>query len=213
MSPSSKTQPAASLPSRVRSGRQPVRRLAGLMNKAKTTKQSPSATASKPIPKGAAPQQRPAAGDLAPEFDLPTPGGGRISLAELRRRLVILYFYPKDDTPGCTQEAISFSEKADDFAAVGAVVIGVSRDSVAKHDAFARKHGLNLILASDEDGAVCEAYGVWKEKSLYGKPYMGVERSTFLIGRDGRVVQAWRKVKVPGHGALVLAAANAVDAG
>jgi peroxiredoxin Q/BCP len=183
------------------------------MSKAKTKKESPAAKVSKPPPQGAVPLERPAAGDLAPDFALPTKGGGRVSLAELRGRLVILYFYPKDDTPGCTHQAISFSEKADDFAAIGAVVIGVSRDSVAKHDAFARKHGLNLILASDEDGAVCGAYGVWKEKSLYGKSYMGVERSTFLIGRDGRVVQAWRKVKVAGHGAQVLAATRAAGAG
>jgi peroxiredoxin Q/BCP len=154
---------------------------------------------------------QPAPGDLAPDFSLPTAGGGRVSLVALKGQTVVLYFYPKDDTPGCTQQAISFSEKVDDFAAVGAVVIGVSRDSVAKHDAFAKKHGITIQLASDEDGAVCEAYGVWKEKSLYGRSFMGIERSTFLIGPDGKVLQAWRKVKVPDHCAVTLKAAK--DAG
>jgi peroxiredoxin Q/BCP len=144
-------------------------------------------------------------GDPAPVFDLPTAGGGRVRLSDLRGRVVVLYFYPKDDTPGCTQQAISFSEKAADFAALGAVVIGVSRDSPAKHDRFIGKHSLKIALASDEDGAVCAAYGVWVEKTLYGKAFMGIERSTFVIGRDGRVVEAMRKVKVNGHVAKVLA--------
>ena len=138
-------------------------------------------------------------GDPAPAFDLPTSGAGRISLAELKGKRVILYFYPKDDTPGCTTEALNFTEKARAFAAANAVVVGVSRDSAAKHDRFKAKHGLKLILASDEDGAVCEAYGVWVEKKLYGRVYMGVERATFLINEKGRLARVWRKVKVPGH--------------
>jgi peroxiredoxin Q/BCP len=144
-------------------------------------------------------------GDPAPAFDLPTAGAGRISLAELKGKRVILYFYPKDDTPGCTTEALNFTEKARAFAAANAVVVGVSRDSPAKHDRFKAKHGLKLILASDEDGAVCEAYGVWVEKKLYGRVYMGVERATFLLNEKGRLVRVWRKVKVPGHVDEVLA--------
>ena len=138
-------------------------------------------------------------GDPAPPFDLPTAGGGRVSLASLKGKRVVLYFYPKDDTPGCTREALSFTEKAKQFAAAKTTIIGVSRDSVAKHDKFVAKHGLNVELASDEDGEVCAAYGVWVEKSLYGRTYMGVERATFLIDPRGRIAQVWRKVKVPGH--------------
>lgn len=138
-------------------------------------------------------------GDPAPPFELPTAGGGRVSLADLRGKRVVLYFYPKDDTPGCTREALSFTEKAKAFASAKAVVVGVSRDSPAKHDKFAAKYGLKVILASDEDGAICERYGVWVEKSLYGRSYMGVERATFLIDQKGRIARIWRKVRVPGH--------------
>jgi len=138
-------------------------------------------------------------GDPAPPFDLPTAGGGRISLASLKGRPVVLYFYPKDDTPGCTQEALSFTEKAKAFAAAKTAVIGVSRDSIAKHDKFAAKHGLTLTLASDEDGDVCNRYGVWVEKTLYGRSFMGIERATFLIDQTGRIARIWRKVRVPGH--------------
>lgn len=138
-------------------------------------------------------------GDPAPPFDLPTAGGGSVSLADLKGRRVVLYFYPKDDTPGCTQEALSFTEKAKAFASAKAVVVGVSRDSVAKHEKFSAKHSLNLVLASDEDGAVCEAYGVWTEKTLYGRKFMGIERSTFLIDEKGKLAHIWRKVRVPGH--------------
>ncbi|MDX2237146.1 MAG: thioredoxin-dependent thiol peroxidase [Hyphomonadaceae bacterium] len=145
-------------------------------------------------------------GDRAPKFDLPTAGGGRVKLASLKGQSVVLYFYPKDDTSGCTQEALNFTEKADDFAAAGAVVIGVSKDSVSAHEKFAAKHGLTVTLASDEDGAVCEAYGVWVEKSMYGRKYMGIERATFLIGPDGTLRAVWRKVKVPGHAEAVLKA-------
>jgi len=138
-------------------------------------------------------------GDPAPPFELPTAGGGHVSLASLKGKRVVLYFYPKDDTPGCTREALSFTENAKRFAGAKTTVIGVSRDSVVKHDKFVAKHGLNVELASDEEGKVCEAYGVWVEKSLYGRTYMGVERATFLIDPKGRVEHVWRKVKVPGH--------------
>jgi peroxiredoxin Q/BCP len=138
-------------------------------------------------------------GDPAPKFDLPAAGGGRVSLASFKGKRVVLYFYPKDDTTGCTREALDFTEKADDFAAAKTVVVGVSRDSVASHDKFAAKRGLNLLLASDEDGKVCTSYGVWVEKSMYGRKYMGVERATFLINKKGEIEQVWRKVKVPGH--------------
>ena len=148
-------------------------------------------------------------GTPAPAFALPTAGGGTVSLAEHAGRQVVLYFYPRDDTPGCTKEAIAFTDLADAFEAAGAVVIGVSKDSVAKHDKFVAKHGLGVILASDADGTTCEDYGVWVEKSMYGRTSMGIERATFLIGPDGTVRQVWRKVKVPGHAEAVLEAARA----
>jgi peroxiredoxin Q/BCP len=138
-------------------------------------------------------------GDPAPPFELPTAGGGSVSLAGLKGKRVVVYFYPKDDTPGCTQEALSFTEKAKAFATAKTVVVGISRDSVAKHDRFAAKHGLGVILASDEDGAVCERYGVWVEKTLYGRTFMGIERATFLVNEHGRLARVWRKVRVPGH--------------
>jgi peroxiredoxin Q/BCP len=137
--------------------------------------------------------------DPAPPFDLPTAGGERVSLASLKGRRIVLYFYPKDDTPGCTLEALNFTEKARAFAAAKAVIVGVSRDSPAKHEKFAAKHGLNVTLASDEDGLTCQAYGVWGEKKLYGRSFMGIERATFLIGSKGRIARVWRKVRVPGH--------------
>ena len=149
-------------------------------------------------------------GDPAPGFDLPADGGGHLSLESLRGRSVVLYFYPKDDTPGCTKEAIGFSEKIADFAAAGAAVVGASRDSAAKHDKFVAKHGLRVRLVSDAEGSLCEEYGVWVEKSMYGRTYMGVERATFLIDGAGVVRQAWRKVKVPGHVDAVLEAARAL---
>lgn len=148
-------------------------------------------------------------GDPAPAFDLPAAGGKRVSLSGLKGKRVILYFYPKDDTPGCTAEALAFTEKASDFAAAKTVVIGVSRDSVASHTKFSAKRGLNLLLASDEDGHTCEAYGVWVEKNMYGRKYMGVERATFLIGKTGRIEHVWRKVKVTGHVDDVLQVVNA----
>ncbi len=148
-------------------------------------------------------------GDIAPDFDLPTDGGGRVSLSALKGQQVVLYFYPKDDTSGCTTEAKGFTEAAADFKAAGAVVIGVSKDSVASHDKFKAKYDLDLTLGADVEGAVLEAYGVWVEKSMYGRQYMGIERATYLIGADGRIKGVWRKVKVPGHVAAVLAAAKA----
>ena len=149
-------------------------------------------------------------GDPAPGFDLPADGGSRLSLESLRGRSVVLYFYPKDDTPGCTKEAIGFSEKIADFSAAGAVVVGASRDSVARHDKFVAKHGLAVRLVSDAEGRLCEDYGVWVEKSMYGRTYMGVERATFLIDGAGIVRRSWRKVKVPGHVDAVLEAARAL---
>ncbi len=150
------------------------------------------------------------AGDAAPAFSMPTDGGGTTSLAELSGKAVVLYFYPRDDTPGCTKEAIAFTGLIGDFRAAGAEVIGVSKDTVAKHDKFKTKYDLDVVLAADEDGSVCEAYGVWVEKNMYGKKSMGIERSTFLIGGDGRIVRAWRKVKVDGHAEEVLAAVKAL---
>ena len=150
-----------------------------------------------------------AIGDPAPAIDLPRDGGGQVSLSDFAGKQVVLYFYPKDDTPGCTKEAIGFTEMDAEFAEAGAVVLGVSKDSVAKHDKFIKKHDLGVILLSDEDGDVCERYGVWVEKNMYGKQYMGIERATFLIGADGAIKQVWRKVKVPGHVDAVLDAARA----
>lgn len=146
----------------------------------------------------------------APDFTLPRDGGGEISMSALRGRAVVLFFYPKDDTPGCTKESIGFSEQLQAFADAGTLVFGISRDSVAKHERFAAKHGLGVPLLSDADGTVCEAYGVWKEKMNYGRKYMGIERSTFLIDAEGRIAQAWRKVRVAGHVEAVLAAARAL---
>ena len=147
-------------------------------------------------------------GSPAPDFTLPRDGGGELTLSSLQPSKVVLYFYPKDDTSGCTKEAIGFTEAKADFEAAGAVVVGVSRDTVAKHDKFIAKYELEVALVADVDGSVCEAYGTWVEKQMYGKKYMGIERSTFLIGSDGAVLQEWRKVKVPGHVDAVLEAAK-----
>jgi thioredoxin-dependent peroxiredoxin len=142
----------------------------------------------------------------APDFDLPRDGGGRLTLSEFRGRPVVLFFYPKDNTSGCTTESIAFSALAKDFDAKNAVVIGLSPDSVKSHDKFVKKHELTVMLASDEEKTTLEAYGVWKEKSMYGRKYMGVERTTFLIAADGRIARIWPKVKVEGHAEEVLAA-------
>jgi len=149
-------------------------------------------------------------GTPAPDFTLPRDGGDTITLSAQRPRAVVLYFYPKDDTSGCTTEAKDFTALADAFAAAGAVVIGVSKDSVTAHDKFVAKHGLGVILASDAESDLCERYGVWVEKSMYGKRYMGIERSTFLIDGAGILRAEWRKVKVPGHADAVLAALKAL---
>ena len=138
-------------------------------------------------------------GDAAPQFTLPKSGGGTLSLADLHGQTVILYFYPKDDTSGCTKEACGFRDIHHDIRAEGAVVLGISPDSVESHDRFAGKYGLPFILLADTDHRVAEAYGTWKEKRLYGRHYMGIERSTFLIDRDGKISQIWRKVKPGGH--------------
>lgn len=150
-------------------------------------------------------------GDPAPDFTLPRDGGGTIALSEFRGRPVVLYFYPKDNTSGCTKEAEAFRDAYEAFRAEGAEVVGISRDSVRSHDKFKDKLGLPFPLASDEEGKVCEAYGVWKEKSMYGRKYMGIERSTFLVGPDGRIRGAWRKVKVTGHAEDVLKAVEALN--
>ena len=151
-------------------------------------------------------------GDPAPPFDLPTAGGGRVSLAGLKGKRVVLYFYPKDDTPGCTLEALNFTEKAKAFAALKTAVVGVSRDTVAKHDKFAEKHGLICDLAADDEGLATEAYGVWGEKTLYGRKFMGIERATFLIDAKGKIAHVWRKVRVPGHVEDVLKVVKTIDA-
>lgn len=143
-------------------------------------------------------------GSPAPDFDLATDGGGRVRLADLKGRKVVLYFYPKDDTSGCTREAIDFTGAANEMKKAGAVVIGVSKDSVASHDRFKAKHQLGVTLAADPDGEVVQKYGAWVQKSMYGRSYMGIDRSTFLIGPDGQVRRVWRKVKVPGHVSEVL---------
>ncbi|MGH7026247.1 thioredoxin-dependent thiol peroxidase [Brevundimonas sp.] len=149
-------------------------------------------------------------GQAAPAFDLATDGDGRVTLEGLKGRAVILYFYPKADTPGCTTEGLDFSALADQFATANAVVIGVSRDAVKKLDRFKAKHDLKVVLGSDEDGVVCEAYGVWVQKKLYGREYMGVERATFLIDGAGLVRRVWRNVKVKGHAEQVLEAAQSL---
>lgn len=149
--------------------------------------------------------------DQAPDFSLPTNGGGSVSLAELLGKKVILYFYPKDNTEACTIEAIDFTRLAAAFQATDAVVIGVSPDSARKHDNFCRKHGLGIILAADEDKHVIERYGLWVEKQMYGRKYMGVERTTYLIDRQGRIADVWHKVKVKGHAEEVLEAAKALQ--
>lgn len=146
-------------------------------------------------------------GDAAPDVELNLTDGP-VRLSALKGKPVVIYFYPKDDTPGCTREALDFTALAGEFAAAGVRVIGVSKDSAKRHANFARKHALAVDLASDESGAVCEAFGVWVEKSMYGRQYMGIERATFLIGADGKIAQTWPKVKVAGHADAVLAAAK-----
>lgn len=147
-------------------------------------------------------------GQTAPDFTLPRDGGGTVTLSALRPGKVVLYFYPKDDTPGCTLEAQDFSARQADFAAAGTTVIGLSKDSVKSHDRFCKKYALGIVLASDESGTVSEDYGVWLEKSMYGRTYMGIERTTVLIDGAGKVARVWSKVSVKGHADEVLAAAK-----
>ena len=146
----------------------------------------------------------------APDFTLPGTAGGDVTLSDLKGQPVVLFFYPRDDTPGCTKESIGFSESRTDFEAAGAKVFGISKDSLASHEKFAAKRDLQIPLLSDEHGSVCENYGVWKEKNMYGKKYMGIERTTYLIATDGTVAQVWNKVKVPGHVEAVLEAVRAL---
>lgn len=148
--------------------------------------------------------------EYAPDFTLPVSGGGEVTLSALKGTPVVLFFYPRDDTPGCTKEAIGFSAELAAFEAAGAKVFGISRDTIAKHDKFAAKHDLTVPLLSDEAGHVTESYGVWVEKNMYGKKSMGIERATYLIGADGTIAQIWRKVKVPGHVEAVLDAVRAL---
>ena len=149
-------------------------------------------------------------GNKAPDFTLPTDGAGSVTLSKLNGKKVVLYFYPKDDTSGCTAEACGFRDSFPDYGGTDAVVIGISKDSVASHDKFKKKHGLPFTLASDVNGDVCEKYGVWVEKSMYGRKYMGIERATFLIDGKRVVRGVWHKVRVPGHAAEVLKAAQAL---
>ena len=152
----------------------------------------------------------PTLGNPAPDFTLPRDGEGSVTLSQLRPAKVVVYFYPKDDTSGCTLEAQEFTARLADFTDAGATVIGISKDSVKSHDKFCKKYGLGIILASDENGTTCEDYGVWAEKSMYGKTYFGIERSTFLVDGVGNLAQVWRKVSVKGHVDDVLAAVKAL---
>jgi peroxiredoxin Q/BCP len=149
-------------------------------------------------------------GDKAPDFTLTTDGGGKVQLSKLKGKKVVVYFYPKDDTPGCTRESCDFRDGHPKFSKEGVEIIGISKDSAESHDKFKAKYDLNFTLAADPDLAAIKAYDVWKEKNMYGKKSMGVERSTFLIDESGKLVRAWRKVKVEGHAEEVLAAAKEI---
>ncbi len=151
-----------------------------------------------------------AEGELAPDFSLDTDGGGSVCLSDLRGKNVVVYFYPKDSTPGCTKEAIAFTELKEQFSAANTEIIGVSKDSVKRHDNFKEKYDLQVTLASDEEGKMVESYGVWVLKKNYGREYMGIERATFLIDTKGVIQKIWRKVKVKEHAEAVLAAAQAL---
>ena len=154
----------------------------------------------------------PEVGDSAPDFTLPTDGGGSFSLKAHQGKPLVLFFYPKDDTSGCTAEALDFTANRANFDELGIAIAGMSPDPVKKHDKFRDKHDLAVMLISDEEKSTLEAYGVWKEKSMYGRNYMGVERSTFLIDAQGKIANSWRKVKVPGHVDEVLEAARGLVA-
>ena len=152
-------------------------------------------------------------GSKIPSFELPTDDGGTIAPADLAGQPAVIYFYPKDDTPGCTTEAKDFTRLAPQFEAAGVAIVGISPDSLKRHQKFREKHDLGIRLAADEDHAVAEKFGVWVEKSMYGRKYMGIDRSTFLVDAKGRIVEVWRKVKVPGHAEEVLAAAQKLAKG
>ena len=149
-------------------------------------------------------------GSMAPDFSLPVDGGETLKLSDLRGKNIVLYFYPKDDTPGCTTEAKDFTAQAAAFENANTVVLGMSKDSVAKHEKFIAKHELSVQLVSDEEGSAIEAYGVWVEKNMYGRKYMGIERATYLIDTEGAIQKIWRKVRVKGHVDAVLEAAQAL---
>jgi thioredoxin-dependent peroxiredoxin len=152
-------------------------------------------------------------GGAAPDFTLSSDGGGTLSLIEMQGRIAVLFFYPKDDTTGCTLEAKDFSDRVPEFAKIGAAVVGISPDSVKSHDKFKVKHGLAVTLLSDETKEMLQTYGLWVEKSMYGRKYMGVDRTTLLLDASGKVAQVWNKVKVPGHAQEVLEAARRLKAG
>ncbi len=149
-------------------------------------------------------------GDKAPKFQLATDGGGRVSLSDMKGRPFVLYFYPKDDTSGCTKEAIEFSSNQRKFERLGASIIGVSKDSAASHDKFKAKHSLKIVLGSDPETETAKAYGVWIEKSMYGRRYMGMDRATFLVDAKGVIREIWRKVKIAGHVETVLEATKSL---
>jgi thioredoxin-dependent peroxiredoxin len=149
-------------------------------------------------------------GQMAPDAGYDLAGGARGKISDFRGKKLVVYFYPKDDTPGCTKEAQGFTALMSEFEKAGAAVLGISKDSVKSHEKFAGKYGLSVVLGSDGDGSVCEAFGTWVEKSMYGKQYMGIERATFLIDASGKIAQVWRKVKVPGHAESVLEATRAL---
>ena len=152
----------------------------------------------------------PEIGEKLPKFDLPRDGGAMVSNEDFAGSTVVLFFYPRDDTPGCTKESIGFSEHIASFHDIGVMVMGVSKDSVASHDKFVAKHNLTTPLLSDENGSLCEDLGVWVEKNMYGKKFMGIERTTFVVDGDGIIRHIWRKVKVPGHVEAVLEAVRAL---
>jgi peroxiredoxin Q/BCP len=149
-------------------------------------------------------------GDIAPDFTLPGTDGAEVTLSSLRPKAVVLFFYPRDNTPGCTKEAIGFSALKDEFAAQNTIIFGISKDDMKSHHKFVEKQDLSVELLTDAESDVCEAYDVWKEKSMYGKTYMGIERSTFLVDGEGKIAQVWRKVKVPGHVDAVMEAVKAL---
>ncbi|MFK4823349.1 peroxiredoxin [Paenochrobactrum sp. BZR 588] len=153
---------------------------------------------------------QPQIGDIAPDFTLPEDLNGNLTLSSLRGQKVVLFFYPKDDTSGCTKESIAFSELKVEFEKADTVIVGISPDTVAKHQKFRIKHNLTTLLVADEERTALEAYGVWVEKSMYGRKYMGVERTTFLIDREGKIARIWNKVKVAGHAEAVLAKTQAL---